>query len=237
MKLQLTIFLISLLFTTSCFVNVTGVDGNGNIIEKSVPVNGFNSLDISGSFDIILKQGNSESVTIRGDENLMEYIITDVKSGRLEIGSERNLDPTGDIEITVTFTELSQIDISGACDLISGQELNLDELRMNCSGAVETDLVLNVDRFVFEGSGASEIDLTGTARKANFEISGAGDIDAFDFVIEDCVTEVSGAASANLNVTSTLDLQASGAASIRYKGGAAIVNQNLSGAASVKSVK
>ncbi|MBN2745551.1 MAG: DUF2807 domain-containing protein [Bacteroidales bacterium] len=237
MKLQLFVFFISLFFATSCLIDVTGVDGNGNIIEKSVPIGGFNSIDISGNFDIILKQGGTEAVSIRGDENLMEYIITDVKSGRLEIGSERNLDPTGDIEITITFTELNQIDISGACDLISGQELNLDDLKINCSGAVEADLVLNVDQFIFEGSGASEIDLTGTARKAHFEISGAGDIDAFDFVIEDCITEVSGAATANLNVASTLDLQASGAASIRYKGGAAIVNQNLSGAASVKAVK
>lgn len=232
-----TVLIISLLIltSTSCIYNIKGIDGNGNIITEEKTPGSFSKIDASGAFDIILKQGETESVSIEADENLMEYIIVNNNSGRLIIDNKENISPTHDIIITVTFRDLNYIEVSGACDIKSSEQLVFNKIEFECSGASDCKLNFEAKNCKFDISGASELDLRGKSNNVEFDGSGAIDINAEEFEISECEIDLSGAAEADIFVTKSLDIDISGAASLSYKGGANITRQSVSGAASIKS--
>ena len=212
-----------------------GITGDGDVVKEDRKVSGFTSLEVSGAFSVYLTQGNSEALTVEADENLMQYIKTEVHGDRLEIYVEdKNIKKFSEMNIYLTFEELEMIDISGAVSLQSENSLKFNDLSLEGSGASELKLDMEVGMLDADFSGASEIDLTGKAKAARFDFSGASELDAYDFVIEACELDVSGAAEARIHVTGSLEVDASGAASVKYKGSPS-VSTDVSGAGSVKS--
>jgi hypothetical protein len=76
--------------------------------------------------------------------------------------------------------------------------------------------------------------MTGETQNFELRISGAGDANCYDLRSENTEVHISGAGEANVYASVLLDAHVSGAGSIRYKGNAAKVNQQVSGAGSVK---
>lgn len=230
------IFAILLLFITSissgCML-IDGVEGNGRVVTEERNVSDFNGIDISNAFEVILKQGSSESLTIEADDNLLELIVTEVRGGVLKIYSEKNIRHPKSLKIFLTFKEIDYIDISGAVELTSDGKLTFDKLEIDGSGASEIDLELSANRLDIDFSGASEIDLKGKVTKVNIDISGASEISAYDLETDFMNLDISGAGEARVFVNEELNVEASGAASVRYKGNPSI-DTNVSGAGSVK---
>lgn len=227
------IFLLTEL--TSCIFNINGIKGNGNITKENRIITDFSDLEVSGAYKVYLTQGSSTSLTIEGDENLMQYVTIKNVDNDLIIGSKENLNPTKKMIIYLTFNKLNSIDLSGACELISQDQLTFDEIKLEGSGACEYDMNVVANTVNFDFSGASEIKMKGRANKVNFDASGASRIKCFNFVIQECNVDLSGASEAKLNVIKNLSIDISGASLVEYKGGAKIVKQETSGASSIRS--
>jgi len=222
---------------TSCIFNFSGIKGDGNIKKETRAVSEFSEIEVSGMYQVYLTQGKTNSLIIECDENLMQYIITKNSSDKLIIDTKKNLNPTGDIKVYLTFTSLESIDLSGACEVIGDGRLKFDKIEFEGSGASEFTLDMKADKVGFDLSGASEIHLTGKANQVTIDGSGAIKVLAFDFIINNCDVDLSGASEAKLNVTNNLSIDVSGAATITYKGGAKILKQSTSGASSIKAVE
>lgn len=227
---------ILLLFITSissgCML-IDGVEGNGRVVTEERNVSDFNGIDISNAFEVILKQGSSESLTIEADDNLLELIVTEVRGGVLKIYSEKNIRHPKSLKIFLTFKEIDYIDISGAVELTSDGKLIFDEIEIDGSGASEIDLELEAEKLEIDFSGASEIDLKGKVTDVEISVSGASEISAYDLETDFMDIDISGAAEARVFANKELNVEASGAASVRYKGNPNIYT-NVSGAGSVK---
>ena len=238
-KRTMTIFITFLMLASSGLMGscipINGEKGNGNVVKQDRKVSGFTSLEVSGAFTVYLYQGNSESLTIEADENLMEYIVTEVKGDKLEIYTKnKSIQKFTEMNIYLTFEQLEMIDISGAVEITGEDMMKFDELSIDGSGASEISLKLEVGMFRADFSGASEIELLGEAKAAIFDLSGASEIDAYDFIIEHCELDVSGASDARIHVTANLEIDVSGAASVKYKGSPK-VSSDVSGAGSLRS--
>lgn len=229
------LFSILTFSVTSCIINFTGIDGNGNIITESRNISSFDRVDVSGAFNIVMQQGESESVSIEGDENLMEYIVIENDGNKLLIDTRENLNPSRDIVITLTFKELSRVEISGACEITNKGLLQFQQIAFDCSGASKCELNMEADNCEFDVSGAGKLELNGKAKHVDFDASGAVDIEADEFEVENCTVDLSGAAEADLLVTKTLELDISGAAKLSYYGNAVVTRQDISGAASISA--
>lgn len=72
------------------------IKGNGNISKITRTTSDYNAVHCAGSFDYILVAGTESEITIEGESNLIEYIVTEVKSGQLIIKTEKgkNLNPS-----------------------------------------------------------------------------------------------------------------------------------------------
>jgi hypothetical protein len=213
--------------------NLIGVNGNGNVKSEVRDVGSFDQLSVGGAFDVYLTQGDSESVRVEADENLLPLVETIVRNGRLVVRSRENIGEAKELNVYITFKNLTEIEASGACEIEGKGQLTFGALTLNGSGASEVDLTLTANRIEGEYSGASEVDLEGSADVCDFRLSGASELDAQELVVGQMSIDLSGASEAAVQVTQKLKVDASGASSVVYTGDPA-VDQHTSGASSVR---
>ena len=225
---------ISLVFLSSC--RMMCVHGSGNQITENRSTGDFTKIDVSGQFKVVLKQDSSATLKINGDDNLMKYIKTSVSDGKLKIYTKKSLCSSGEIVINVGIRNIKNIDASGAVQIVSDGKINVQDLRFDVSGATKITMDLNAANLTTEASGATRINLTGQASTHNVDLNGAGKINALDFVVGNYNIETSGATKCEINVLNSLSVHTSGASSIRYRGNPKTVNNDRSGASSLKKI-
>lgn len=210
-----------------------GIDGNGNVVKETRDISSFDAISVGGAFNVILTQGNTESLVVEADENLQQIIKTKVKGKTLHITTEQNIRNSKAQNLYISFKNLEDIDISGACNLEATNALNFSSLSIEASGASEVDLEFTAETLSCDLSGASEIKLSGEVKNCRIESSGASEISAYDLITENMELRASGASEAKLHATETLKVRGSGASSVRYMGNPRI-DSDVSGAGSVK---
>jgi uncharacterized protein YxeA len=128
----------------------------------------------------------------------------------------------------------AEFDMSSGSDAIvnfEGKELEIDA----SSGSdldIKTNKLENID---VDLSSGSDVTIEGSAGKMILNASSGSDFKAFDFIVENARVDVSSACDVKLNVVSSLEVDASSASSVRYKGKAKITDINASSLASVKA--
>ncbi len=212
MKTKL-LLMVLLIITSLSACTVLGVRGNGKMKEQSRNIEEFTHIDASGAFTIKVFVGKSASLKINAEENLLQFIKTNVDNGTLRIDSKKNLNPKKDIEISITTPNLTSVEVSGANNVYI--------------------LGLNEKEFYANLSGAGSIDLKGITDKLRAEISGAGNIDAKELKAKDVIISVSGAASADVFASEVLEASVSGVGSIDYYGNPEKTRTNVSGVGSI----
>ena len=71
------LLIIGLLFISACGLGT--IQGSGDVITESREVSGFDSVSHTGIGQVIIVQGDEESLNIKADDKLMEYKTTEVR--------------------------------------------------------------------------------------------------------------------------------------------------------------
>lgn len=219
---------------TSC---ATGIQGSGNVIKQERKVSSFTSVDVSGFYQIYLRQGNTADLTIVADDNLLGAVNTFVENNTLHIQFEETVKDYTELKAFITVSKINEIEISGACELESKNTITTDSLVLSCSGASEIKMEVNTGTLAIDASGASEMILKGNSYLTLIEASGASAINAFDLKNKAIKIDVSGATEAKLYATEKIFIEASGASSVTYKGNPKSIHTDASGASSIKKAK
>ena len=79
-------------------------------------VSGFNRIRIETFGEIIIEQGDEESLSIDAPRDYLRYILTDVNDGMLTISTRRGFlgGPIRRVTYTITVKDLNEISLSGA---------------------------------------------------------------------------------------------------------------------------
>lgn len=237
-KMQIFIVMIfALQLLSACtYADPFAERGSGNKQVEERNVKSFVALEVSGGFEVILKQGTSEALTIEADDNLMKYIVSEVRGGELRIFTEGSVSPKTKMKAYVTFVKLDEIDISGAVKLIAESKLSFNKLMLEGSGASDIEMELSAERIEADLSGASELNLIGSVSNIELECSGASKIYAADLESESVRLDLSGASYIEVFAKESLIIDASGASSVRYKGNPEKLVTNTSGASKVSKL-
>jgi hypothetical protein len=239
--------LIIVAVTTACGVPFQPrlVRGSGDIIVENRQVSGFDKIEVEGAGKVIITQGDKESLTIETDENLVEYIRTEVKGNTLEIGFEDNvvfssgrgrvaLDPTEGFVFRVSVIDLEAISVSGAADF-EMDKIKTKSFDISLSGAGQVTIDdLDADSLNVLVSGAGDVNLIGRVDDQVIRLSGLGRYQAFDLESQEASIIISGAGGANVWVSEMLDVTISGAGDVKYYGNPS-VNPNISGVGRIQS--
>lgn len=216
-KFSLIAFVIPIaLSISSCNTECLEGSGKQTTMERSVET--FSSIEMGGSYKVILTQDSTSKMRITADDNIIDEIKTKVSGGVLEISMDGNICSSGDIVLEISSKEWKGLEISGASKVISSSQIKTNDFKIELSGSSSIDLDLVAAVVRTSSSGSSEIKLKGQARSHEIDLSGSGEVNAFDFVVNDYKISTSGASEMEINVMNDLKVSTSGASKIKYKG-------------------
>jgi hypothetical protein len=216
------------------------IRGSGDIITEARAVSDFQRIDILGSGDLIITQGDHYSLTVETDDNLMEYVKTEVQGMTLELSYTeqalgKNLQPTQGFVYRVTVQELEAVEIAGS-GTITAASLESEMLVITVAGSGEVRIdELTTDDLSLQIIGSGDADLGGVARQQSFVIAGSGTIDAGDLRGEAVVVTIPGSGSATVWATDSLQVNIAGSGDVDYYGRPA-VSQTILGSGRVSGL-
>lgn len=202
-------FLILFGLTSGSSKKGSGIEGT---MEKDISP--FNKVKVSGAIRVNIVCGQTESVTVTGDDNLLEYVEIKVLNEVLSIQTTRQVRPKAGLEVRVSAKALELLKISGA---------------------VKADVsFIDNDRFALKAIGASEVSLSGNCAEAVMKLAGAGKLNAEDFACNVINLTLSGAAKSTVYASEEISVTISGAGKVICYGNPETVNRNVSGAGKIE---
>jgi hypothetical protein len=216
------------------------IEGSGNIVTEERDVRGFNSVSLSTMGDVTIVQGDVESLTVRADDNFMQYIVSEVKNGDLHLGISKlarqaRLRPTRQIEFRLTVDDLDGIAVAGSGSVRS-PELATDRLDIAVSGSGDVEIVsLSADAVDIAISGSGNVELRGETDRQSVAISGSGRYEAPGLQSRRAEVAISGSGNATVDVTDSLDAHVSGSGSLAYYGDPKVA-RSVTGSGTVRSI-
>ena len=154
-KAQLLTLLGLTLLISSC--GFTTVDGSGKIITEQRPVSGFSAVSLNGTGKLIINQTGKESLSVTADDNLMQYLQTEVHGTQLILrtADRTNLNPSEQVVYKLDVGKLVEIEISGSAE-VEAPGLVTNGLKVNANGATKMRLSGQADQQEVSISGAGE---------------------------------------------------------------------------------
>ncbi|PIF06194.1 MAG: hypothetical protein CSA36_02845 [Draconibacterium sp.] len=202
-------------------------------------LDGFNSVSVAAGIDLYLQMGDNYEINVVADDDIIDYIVTEVKGKKLDIYMKKrgfgNRDRfRGSRKVYITLPELRRLQASSGSDVYSENTLEAETLELKGSSSSDMSLVVACKNLSIEGSSSSDIKIIGVAKNCKIEASSACDIKARDLECEICRIDASSASDVVVTVIKELYAQASSASDIIVYGDPQIKEIKESSAGSIR---
>ena len=213
------------------------IKGNQKIVSITRTTTDYEKLSISGSFDVKLIAGKEGNIAIKGDENLLEFIKTEVNNNTLSVyfekGRSLQYDYNSSIEITIPFENINQITFSGSGNLSNSDSISSDNLDITMSGSGNVKFESTTTNLKITKSGSGNLNAKGKTSNIEVLSSGSGNANLSDLTSINAVATQSGSGSITLNCSKTLQAKTIGSGNIRYKGAPEKIDKSSTGSGSI----
>jgi hypothetical protein len=207
--------ILTLMLLAGCVQVGPSVIGSG--VSKNEPrdTGDFSAVENNISANLDITVGQPTSVIVEGDDNVLPFIKTEVRDGRLVISSNASIQTQSALKVTITTPQLSRLAINGSGDAnirgLSGGE--------------------------FDGSinGSGNINAAGTVDRLTGRINGSGGLQFKDLAAQSANIAITGSGSAHVDAATSLSASITGSGDISYKPNSAMnLQTQVVGSGSVK---
>ena len=230
---------IFLLAVSIFFISCNYESGNGNVQDEERSISAIHGVKTSGSIDIEIQPGDTYSVTVHNDANLIPYIVTEVENGILSVHYKDRYSIINDhAKVTVTAPSLDEISTSGSGDVTTRVAIKNDQqIKFTTSGSGDIHADVDAPSIKVNGSGSGDISLSGTTRDFSCSVSGSGDIKCSNLKSENADIHVSGSADAHVFASVSLKVSVSGSGDVYYAGNPSSPEIHIAGSGTVQAEK
>ncbi len=235
-KLLLTLFILSnsALFSQSWW-NTKKIHGNETTTTITRSINNFDQVNLSGFFEVLLIEGKEGKVTLEGEENILPYIITEVKNGALKIKTKKNihLKTNKKITITVPFEDINAISLGGSGNIIAKKTITGNKISFSVGGSGTIKAKVKVNSIQGSIGGSGNISLQGQTDHLKCSVSGSGNIKAYDLSTSELKVSLAGSGNIQVSVKNKIKANVAGSGNIYYKGDPKYVDIKSVGSGSI----
>ena len=187
----------------------SNIRGSGIAKTETRTLASFNALDVEYVGEIVVRSQGQESFTISGDDNIIQFITTEVKNGTLYIRGTKGYSPQQKLQIVVSTPDVKRFVFDGV------GKANLSNIKN--------------DRLEIVVTGVGSFSTSGETKEMDITLSGVGSIDAKNLRGVNAKVSSNAIGSVDLYVTSQLDINSSGIGEINYYGNPKIINKQAEG--------
>ena len=213
---------------------------SANVTTQERFVQDYTGIEITDAFLVDIEySATEESIIIEANDNLHQFIEVEKVNGILRIKLKDRVNIRGNATFKahiITNNYLNSFSASGASNitLISPQEAVDVNIRLSGASFFTGEIIANSITAYLDG--ASNASLNGIANTINVNADGASFVSSYNMITQDARIQLSGASQVSLTVDGSIDLSASGASMLRYKGNAQVNYLALSGASQIIKV-
>lgn len=208
--------LVLALALAACNLSIGGGDvvvGSGTPAKEVRAVAGFDSLEIGDAMDVTVEVGTPAGLEVRGDDNLLSHVKSEVRGSTLHLWAEGSHTTTVGLSATVYVPSLVRVRNDGSSDVI-------------VSGVEDGALVI-----MNQGSG--DLSLAGWVDTLELEINGSGDVDARALHATHALVTINGSSDVVVHVSGLLDARINGSGNITYRGDPKEVRRQINGSGDI----
>lgn len=211
------------------------VRGSGVMKIETRNVTEFNKIALSIPAKVELIQGNTEGITIEGDDNIVPLVETAVRNGELKIHfAEKNISvSTKLLRLVVNVKTVEGLSVAGSGDLHAAQ-LQSATLKAGIAGSGDVNITrLDVDSLTVSIAGSGNFSAGGKAKTVETDIAGSGNIKIGNLEANAVKVSVAGSGDATIWATDSLKVSVAGSGDVKYYGDPK-VSKSFAGSGSVK---
>lgn len=236
-SITVLVFLLSTTLSCAQWGNGKKIKGNGDITTTMRSVGSYDGLKGAGPLDFKLVQGKEGEISIKGDTNLMEYIVTEVKDNKLvvKVKDGINLKPSQTIVVTVPYESISSVSLAGSGDIRNSGVIKADDFDVSLAGSGDINLNVSAKNIESAIAGSGDIELKGASENLRTKIAGSGDFDGSNLQSVNVEAKISGSGSADVICNGKLNVRISGSGDVNYSGKPTNKDTKISGSGSVSN--
>lgn len=195
--------------------------GSGKLITKEQPApTNYRGISTSRGVRVELVADQGQPMVIEADDNVMKYVVTEVKGGVLVVTIDEDIRTISSVNVTVTIPtdgKLSALKGSSGSQIHSTVKIQSQKIALSVSSAAKIEASISADEWCeCDLSSAGQIVGEIATRSCSIDASSAGYFEA-TIAAQEC------------------DVDASSAAQITLKGAALNCEVDLSSAASLRA--
>jgi hypothetical protein len=199
-RIPLFLGMIALLALSGMGCEGETVRGSGVMKTESRDVKDFSVIECTGSGDVRVERGETDSLTVEADDNILPLIETTVKDGKLKLKTKNNVNvsTTKPISYRITARQLHGVTIAGAGDVATTN--------------------VEAKSFAITIAGSGNVSASGTTDSLDITITGSGSVDAIRMPAKTVKAVVTGEGRITVSASEKLEANIVGDGSIDYVG-------------------
>ncbi len=218
--------------------HAASLSGSGKSATETRALPEFQAISLSGSMDLVVRQGDVQSVQVQADDNLLPLLETVVETGsegpalKVRWKKGQSFYTRSKVLVTVVVPKLTALVASGSGDM-RVEAFSTPVFKLAISGSGDVKLAgLNTDDLGIRISGSGDVAGSGTAAKLKISIAGSGDVRLGDMKSDDVTVSIAGSGDAVVQAQKTLAVSIAGSGDVTYSGNAT-VKSSVAGSGSV----
>lgn len=196
-------------------------------------LSGFNEIDMTGAFEVVIRKGDTFSVRLEGDDDQKKKYSIDLSDETLEIDYKNHRKKFWNqtfrrnelVEIYITLPSLRKLNVTGAGKIkISGFEE--EEMEIKLVGAMVGDANISADKLYFDSTGPVVFELEGGGDFMEATVTGPSQFKASNYPVNHGIIETRGLGQARVNVKETLEIDDDFTSKVRYEGNPQVIKRD-----------
>lgn len=221
------------LATTSTFAlngNNKVVKGSGKVISEERSVTVFSKVYASSGINVFIEQGNSCSLKISADDNLIEYIRTKVSDSTLQIGLQEgiSLQNAQPMNVYVKMEHIESLKTISAANIKAPHPLTVRNISLMAKSGGDIEIELDAQQIHASLTSGANIILKGQVESLKGELSSGANLKAPELKAKVCDIHLTSGADAYINVERSISYSISSGASLTCKGHPKVTNTYFS---------
>lgn len=215
--------------------------GSGKVITETRQVSDFQAVELETFGSVVITQGETEGLTVEGEDNLLPLVTTGVDKGVLSLtmkptkGSFRATKP---LTFKLSVKTLDHLVLTGsgnvnAKDLALQDKGSFDVVLKGSGNIAVGNLAADGLKVTLQGSGS--LTVGGNVDHEEVAVAGAGDYDGSALRSKAATVALTGSGDCDVWATDKLKVEVTGSGDVSYYG-KPTVDKHVTGTGSVESM-
>ncbi len=202
------------------WISGNSIQGSGKLQKQTREVGSFHGVALNVPGTVELRIGNTDSVTIEADDNILPLIETVVENGTLRIRpAKRNANfRQSNLTIVIQARQVERISVGGSGS-ITATGLRAEKLRFDVGGSGSINARdLDSRQVAVAIGGSGNFKASGKTEQLTASIGGSGNIQAGRLAAREVQVSIGGSGEAEVWAKDDLSISIGGSGEVSYYG-------------------